>query len=101
MKGMETSICSTPPIKHAKGLAVPSTYEDDIKRLVPLHPRPESIDGQLSVLCDLNTMAILFEDLHCQFLVDQVILGNEDVVWYILRSDNRCDRVRLQSCDEC
>ena len=69
MKGMETSIYSTAVISAHGRTTTHTTYQDDVERLVPLYTRPERIDGQLSVLSDLDTVAILLENLHCQLQI--------------------------------
>lgn len=93
MKGMETSIYYTAVIRALGKTTMHTTYQDYVERLVPLDTRPERIDGQLSILSDLDTVAILLENLHCQLLVDEVILGDKDVVRHILRCYDRRDRI--------
>lgn len=74
-------------------LSIGTAYQDDVEGLVPLDTRPERIESQLSVLRDLDAVAILLEDLHCQLLVDKVILCDEYVIRHILCCDDRRDRI--------
>ena len=76
------------------------TYENDIKRSVLLNSSLERLNSQRPVLSDFNNVAVFFENLHRQFLVDQVILREEDVKRDIIRSGYRANSARLQSRNE-
>jgi len=66
-------------------------HQDDIERSVLLDPGLEGLNSQRPVLCDFDNVAIFFEDLHRQFLVNQVVLRKEDVKGDIVRSGYRAN----------
>ncbi len=71
-------------------------HKNDVEWLPLCNSTLESINGQASILRNLNSMAILLEYLHGQFLVDQVVLSQENVEGNIIRCRNRANGVRFQ-----
>jgi hypothetical protein len=101
MNGIDTSIYDEKCI--SLGIAertTKKTNQDDIERLILRHPRLERIHRQTSILRNLNDMAILLEDLHSELLVDEVVLGEQDVERDVVGRRDGADGIGLERRDE-
>ena len=70
-------------------------YQNDVKRSVLLNPGLERLDSQGPVLGDFDNVTVFLENLHRQFLVDQVVLREENVKRDIVDSGYRANGARL------
>lgn len=86
------------PLSH--GTRKKGAHQDDIKRLPLRDSSLESIYRQTPILRDLDRMSVLLKYLDRQLLVDEVVLGEEDVEHNVIWCRNRADRVGLQSGDQ-
>jgi len=94
INGMDTSIYKI--VRFRFHLLEGMAHKNDVEWLPLCNSTLESINGQASILRNLNSMAIFFEYLHGQFLVDQVVLSQENVESNIIGSRNGADGVRFQ-----
>ncbi len=69
------------------------THKNDIERPISLNAGLERVDRELTILRNLDLVTVLLQDLHSKLLVNQVVLGDQDIVRHVVLGHYRRHRI--------